>query len=160
MPSGFTQHKLAFKGATIMNIQRYNAADLNTLMDKITRNSIGMEEYFDRLFKLHETQTNYPPYNLIQVNNVESHLEIALAGFKKGEVNVFTEYGKLFVEGQREDTESEKTFIYKGVASRSFKRAWTLSDDTEVRDVTFEDGLLRIVLGKIVPDHHQRKDYL
>jgi molecular chaperone IbpA len=91
---------------------------------------------------------------------VESHVEIALAGCKKGEVNVFTEYGKLFVEGQKVDTESEKTFIHKGVASRSFKRAWTLSDDTEVREVTFEDGLLRIVLGKIVPEHHARKDYL
>jgi molecular chaperone IbpA len=143
-----------------MNIQRYTAADLNTLMDKITRNSIGMDEYFDRLFNLHETTKNYPPYNLIQVNNVESHLEIALAGFKKGEVNVFTEYGKLFVEGQREDTESEKTFVHKGLAQRSFQRAWTLSDDTEVREVTFEDGLLRIVLGKIVPEHHSRKDYL
>jgi molecular chaperone IbpA len=143
-----------------MNIQRYTAADLNTLMDKITRNSIGMDEYFDRLFNLHETTKNYPPYNLIQINNVESHLEIALAGFKKGEVNVFTEYGKLFVEGQREDTESEKTFIHKGLAQRSFQRAWTLSDDTEVREVTFEDGLLRIVLGKIVPEHHSRKDYL
>jgi molecular chaperone IbpA len=160
MPKGSTQHKLAFKGATIMNFQRYTAADLPALMDKINKHSIGMDEYFDRLFKLHETQTNYPPYNLIQVNNVESHLEIALAGFKKGEVNVFTEYGKLFVEGQREDTESEKTFIHKGVASRSFKRAWTLSDDTEVRDVSFEDGLLRIVLGKVVPEHHARKDYL
>ena len=143
-----------------MNFQRYTAADLPALMDKINKHSIGMDEYFDRLFKLHETTTNYPPYNLIQVNNVESHLEIALAGFKKGEVNVFTEYGKLFVEGQREDTESEKTFIYKGVASRNFKRAWTLSDDTEVRDVSFEDGLLRIVLGKVVPEHHARKDYL
>ena len=143
-----------------MNFQRYTAADLPALMDKINKHSIGMDEYFDRLFKLHETTTNYPPYNLIQVNNVESHLEIALAGFKRGEVNVFTEYGKLFVEGQREDTESEKTFIHKGVASRSFKRAWTLSDDTEVRDVSFEDGLLRIVLGKVVPEHHSRKDYL
>ena len=142
------------------NLTRYTAADLNTLMDKITRNSIGMDEYFDRLFNLHETTKNYPPYNLIQVNNVESHLEIALAGFKKGEVNVFTEYGKLFVEGQREDTESDKTFIHKGLAQRSFQRAWTLSDDTEVKDVVFEDGLLRIVLGKIVPEHHQRKDYL
>jgi molecular chaperone IbpA len=160
MPKGSTQYKLALKGATIMNFQRYAAADLPTLMDKINKNSIGMDEYFDRLFKLHETSTNYPPYNLIQVNNVESHLEIALAGFKKGEVNVFTEYGKLFVEGQKEDTESEKTFIHKGLASRSFKRAWTLSDDTEVRDVSFEDGLLRIVLGKVVPEHHARKDYL
>ena len=142
------------------NLTRYAAADLPALMDRSTRNSIGMDEYFDRLFNLHETTTNYPPYNLVQVNNVESHLEIALAGFKKEEVNVFTEYGKLFVQGQKEDTESDRTFIHKGLASRSFQRAWTLSDDTEVREVSFEDGLLRIVLGKIVPEHHQRKDYL
>ena len=142
------------------NLARYTAADLSALMDKITRNSIGMDEYFDRIFNLHETSTNYPPYNLIQVNNVESHLEIALAGFKKEEVHAYTEYGKLFVEGQKADTETDRTFIHKGVASRSFKRAWTLSDDTEVREVTFEDGLLRIVLGKIVPEHHARKDYI
>ena len=142
------------------NLGRYHAADLSALMDKITKNSIGMDEYVDRLFNLHETTKNYPPYNLIQVNNVESHLEIALAGFKKGEVNVFTEYGKLFVEGQKEDTDTDKTFVHKGLAQRSFQRAWTLSDDTEVRDVVFEDGLLRIVLGKIVPEHHARKDYL
>ena len=128
------------------NLARYTAADLPALMDRITRNSIGMDEYFDRLFNLHETTKNYPPYNLIQINNVESHLEIALAGFKKGEVNVYTEYGKLFVEGQKEDTESERTFIHKGLASRSFQRAWTLSDDTEVRNVVFEDGLLRLSL--------------
>jgi molecular chaperone IbpA len=139
---------------------KYNAADLDRLMDKITRNTIGMDEYFDRIFNLHETTSNYPPYNLIQINNVESHLELALAGFKKEEVNVFTEYGKLFVEGQKADAETDRTFIHKGVAQRSFKRAWTLSDDTEVREVSFEDGLLRIVLGKVVPDHHTRKDYL
>ena len=142
------------------NLTRYTVADLPTLLDKITRNSIGMDEYFDRLFNLHETTTNYPPYNLVQVNNVESRLEIALAGFKKEEVHVFTEYGKLFVEGKKSDTESDRTFIHKGVASRSFTRAWTLSDDTEVREVTFEDGLLVIRLGKIVPEHHTRKDYL
>ena len=142
------------------NLMRYTASDLPALMDRINRNSIGMDEYFDRLFNLHETATNYPPYNLVQVNNVESLLEIALAGFKKEEVNVFTEYGKLFVEGQKSDSETERTFVHKGVASRSFKRAWTLSDDTEVREVTFEDGLLVIRLGKVVPEHHARKDYL
>ena len=142
------------------NLTRYTAADLPELMERITRNSIGMDEYFDRLFNLHETSKNYPPYNLIQVNNVESRLEIALAGFKRGEVNAFTEYGKLFVEGQKEDTESDRTYVHKGVASRSFKRAWTLSDDTEVKEVIFEDGLLTITLGKIVPEHHARKDYL
>ena len=142
------------------NLMKYNAADLDRLMDKITRNTIGMDEYFDRIFNLHETTSNYPPYNLIQINNVESHLELALAGFKKEEVNVFTEYGKLFVEGQKADAETDRTFIHKGLAQRSFQRAWTLSDDTEVREVSFENGLLRIVLGKVVPDHHTRKDYL
>jgi molecular chaperone IbpA len=129
-------------------------------MERINKHSIGMDEYFNRLFNLHETTSNYPPYNLVQVNNVESHLEIALAGFKKEEVHAYTEYGKLFVEGEKVDAETDRTFIHKGVASRSFKRAWTLSDDTEVREVTFEDGLLRIILGKIVPEHHARKDYL
>ena len=139
------------------DLTRYTAADLPSLFDKITKNSIGLDEYFDRV--LNNSVTNYPPYNLIQVNNVESLLEIALAGFKKEEVNVFTEYGKLYVTGQKSESE-DKTFIHKGLAQRSFQRAWTLSDDTEVRDVSFEDGLLRIILGKIVPEHHARKNYL
>ena len=142
------------------NLTRYTAADLSTLMDKINRNSIGLDEYFDRVFKLHETTSNYPPYNLVQVSSVESRLELALAGFKKEEVYVYTQDGKLFVEGQKEDKETETQYLHKGLAQRSFNRAWTLSDDTEVRSVAFEDGLLTIVLGKIVPEHHQRKDYL
>jgi molecular chaperone IbpA len=145
---------------TNLATSRFTSADLPALMDRITRNSIGMDEYFDRLFNLHETTSNYPPYNLVQVSNVESRLEIALAGFKKSEVNVFTEYGKLFVEGQKEDKETESQYVHKGLAQRSFKRAWTIADDTEVKDVVFEDGLLSIELRKIVPQHHQRKDYL
>jgi molecular chaperone IbpA len=142
------------------NLTRYTSADLSTLMDKITRNSIGLDEYFDRIFSLHETTTNYPPYNLVQVSNVESRLELALAGFKKKEVYVYTQDGKLFVEGQKEDKETESNYLHKGLAQRSFTRSWTLSDDTEVRSVDFEDGLLSITLGRIVPDHHKRKDYL
>ena len=142
------------------NLMRYGAADIPQLLDRINRNSIGMDEYFDRLFNIHESSTNYPPYNLIQVSNVESRLEIALAGFKKEEVNVYTEYGKLFVEGQKESKEDTTSYVHRGMAQRSFTRAWTLSDDTEIRSVTFEDGLLSVELGKVVPEHHARKDYL
>jgi len=142
------------------NLARYTAADLPTLMDKITRNSIGLDEYFDRLFTIHETTSNYPPYNLVQVSNVESRLELALAGFKKKEVYVYTQDGKLFIEGQKEDKETDTRYVHKGLAQRSFTRSWTLSDDTEVRSVDFEDGLLTVTLGRIVPDHHKRKDYL
>ena len=141
------------------NLMRYTAADLPALLDRINRNSIGLDEYFDRVFKLHETTSNYPPYNLVQVSNVESRLEIALAGFKKAEVNVYTQDGKLFVEGQKEDKETGTEYLHRGMAQRSFTRAWTLSDETEVRSVEFEDGLLVIELGKIVPEHHQRKDW-
>ena len=142
-----------------MNLQRYRAADLGDLMDRITKNSIGMDTYFDKFFT--ETITNYPPYNLIQVNNTESRLEIALAGFKKDEVKVYTEYGKLFVEGQRKtDQDTGSEYIHQGLAQRNFKREWALSEDVEVREVQFKDGLLTVKLGKIVPEHHARKDYL
>ena len=141
------------------NITRYNAAALSQLMDRIVKNSIGMDDYFDRFWGA-DTQSNYPPYNLVQVNNVESRLEIALAGFKKKEVHVYTEYGKLFVEGIKEDKETDAEFVHKGLAQRSFTRAWTIADDCEVRSVRFDNGLLTVDLGKIVPEHHQRKDFL
>ena len=161
MPSGSTKHKLAFKGATIMTaLARYHAANLPELMERIQRNGIGMEDYLDRFFNLHDTNSNYPPYNIVQINNVESRLEIALAGFKKDEVKVYTEFGKLSVQGKKEESKDDGEFVYKGLAQRSFTRQWTLADDTEVRSVEFADGLLTVELGKIVPDHHARKNYL
>ena len=141
------------------DLMKYNAANFNQLLDRINRNSIGMEEYFDRLFNLHETTTNYPPYNLVTVSNVESRLELALAGFKKKEVYVYTQDGKLFVEGQKEDKETGTEYVHRGVAQRSFTRTWTLSDETEVRSVVFEDGLLNVTLGKVVPEAHRRKEW-
>ena len=141
------------------NLARYTSADLPQLMDRITKNSIGLDNFFDTFFD-QDVTTNYPPYNLIHVNNVESRLEIALAGFKKKEVKVYTEYGKLFVTANKEDKESSTEYVHKGLAQRSFERAWTLSEDVEIKDVTFEDGLLTATLGKIVPEHHSRKEYL
>ena len=140
-------------------LARYHAANLPELFDKISRNSIGMDDYLNKFWDS-PTTSNYPPYNLIEVNNVESRLEIALAGFKKDELQVFTEFGKLYVEGKKEESKDVGEFVHKGLAQRSFTRVWTISDDTEVRGVRFDDGLLVVELGKIVPDHHARKDYL
>ncbi len=141
------------------NLTRYRAADLPQLMEKISRNSIGLDNFFDTFFD-QDVTTNYPPYNLIHVNNVESRLEIALAGFKKKEVKVYTEYGKLFVTANKESKEDKTDYVHQGLAQRSFERAWTLSDDVEVKNVDFADGLLTVTLGKIVPEHHSRKEYL
>ena len=141
------------------NIQRYSASDLPELMEKIARNSIGLDDYIQQFWNTN-ANANYPPYNIVHVNNVESRLEIALAGFKKEEVAVYTEYGKLFVEGKKEDTDTKTEYHHRGLAQRSFKRSWTISEDVEITSVEFEDGLLSVRLGKIIPEHHARKDWL
>ena len=141
-------------------LQRYHAANLPELMEKINKNSIGLDDYFDRFFNSDFPQSNYPPYNLIQLNNHESKLEIALAGFKKDELKVFTEFGKLYVEGKKEESENVGEYVHKGLAQRSFERVWTVSDDTKVGSVKLVDGLLTVELNKIVPEHHSRKNYL
>tara|TARA_B100001109_G_scaffold42186_1_gene33458 strand:- start:202 stop:633 length:432 start_codon:yes stop_codon:yes gene_type:complete len=140
-------------------LARYHAANLPELFDKITKNSIGMDDYLNQFWDS-TTTSNYPPYNLVQLNNHESKLEIALAGFKKDEVKVYTEFGKLYVEGKKEESEVDGTFVHKGLAQRDFQRVWTITDDTKIGSVKFEDGLLTVELKKIVPDHHARKEYL
>ncbi len=135
----------------------YRAKDLAELFDRITTNSIGLDRTIQNFWE--STNSSYPPFNIIQENNHESTLEIALAGFKKKEVKVYTEHGKLIVEGKK-DEKKENEYVHRGMAQRSFQRGWQLTDDVEIKEVTFEDGLLSINLGKVVPEHHARKDYL
>ena len=135
----------------------YRAKDLAELFDKITSNSIGLDRTIQNFWE--STNASYPPFNIIQENNHESTLEIALAGFKKKEVKVYTEHGKLIVEGKK-DEKKENEYVHRGMAQRSFQRGWQLTDDVEIKEVSFEDGLLSIHLGKVVPEHHARKDYL
>ena len=135
----------------------YRAKDLAELFDKITTNSIGLDRTIQNFWE--STNSSYPPFNIIQENNHESTLEIALAGFKKKEVKVYTEHGKLIVEGKK-DEKKENEYVHRGMAQRSFQRGWQLTDDVEIKEVSFEDGLLSISLGKVVPEHHARKDYL
>ena len=86
-------------------LSRYHAANLPELLERINRNSIGLDDYLNRFWD--DTNTsNYPPYNLVHLNNHESRLEIALAGFKKDEVKVYTDFGKLSVEGKKEESET------------------------------------------------------
>ena len=141
-------------------LQRYHSANLPELMKIISKNGIGMDDYLDRFFN-DDYSSNYPPYNLIHLNNVESVLELALAGFSKKDIKVYTEYGKLIIQGKKESKEGDSiNYAHQGLAQRSFNRTWQLSDDVKVKDVEFKDGLLTVKLGKIVPEHHSRKDYL
>jgi molecular chaperone IbpA len=136
-------------------LAKYQSDNVEKFLRDVDRYSIGMDEWFHRMGTLHQTESNYPPYNLVKEDSITFRLEVALAGFKKEEIIVTTESGKLFVEGQTEKEDVE--YVHQGLAKRAFTRSWTLSDDVEVRNVVFEDGLLTIELKRIIPEHQQRK---
>ena len=125
---------------------------------EIKRNSIGMDEWFKRLDTAYETHTNYPPYNLVKESSVDFRLEIALAGYKKEDIEVTTEWNKLFVDVKKvSDTDDE--YLHQGLAKRAFTRTWTLSDDVEICDTAFVDGLLTIKIKRVIPEHQKKKVY-
>ena len=138
-------------------LSKYNSANINQLMERLQRNTIGMDTYFDRIFS-YEAQS-YPPYNLVQVNEDESRLELALAGFSKDDVKVYTERGSLVVEGNK-NSEDDRTYVHRGLAQRSFTRKWNISEDTEVSEVTFDNGLLVVTLSRVIPESRKKKFFL
>ena len=128
-------------------------------LDTIHRNSIGLEDWMRRLDNAFEAgDVNYPPYNLVKETDTRFRLELAIAGFNKDDVEVTTESNKLTVEGKQKDADTAE-YVYRGLASRDFTRTWTLSDDVEVNEVDFTNGLLTVRLNKIIPDHQKRKVY-
>ena len=128
-------------------------------LDSIQRNTIGLEDWITRFDNAFETsKVNYPPYNLIKESDTRFRLELAVAGFNKEDVEVTTEYNKLTVEAKQEDSATDE-YLHRGLAARAFNRSWTLSDDVEIDEVTFTNGLLTVRLNKIVPDHQKRKVY-
>ena len=138
-------------------LTKYNSANINQLMERLQRNTIGMDNYFDRIFS-YEAQS-YPPYNLVQISEDESRLELALAGFTSEEVKVYTEKGNLVIEGSKESTDGRE-YVHRGVAQRSFTRSWGIAEDTEVSNVSFENGLLIVTLTRVVPESRRRKFFL
>jgi len=125
---------------------------------EIQRNSIGLDEWFKRFDTVYESHTNYPPYNLIKESNVDFRLEIALAGYKREDIEVTTEWNKLFVEAKKSGN-SDDEYLHQGLAKRAFTRTWTLSDDVEVKDVSYVDGLLTVKLNRVIPEHQKKKVY-
>jgi len=127
-------------------------------LSAIQRNSIGLDEWFRRFDSAFETHTNYPPYNLIKESETNFGLEVALAGYKKEDIEVSSEWNKLTIETKRQDDVVDQ-YVHRGLAKRAFTRSWTLSDDVVVGDVSFVDGLLTIKLDRVIPEHQKKKVY-
>lgn len=105
---------------------------------------------------------NYPPFNIINLENNKTLVEFALAGFNRDELKVYTENGKLFVVGQKSESETKNdlNYQYRGFARRSFSRELAISDNSLVECVHFEDGVLTIIFERVLPESKKRKDYL
>ncbi len=136
------------------NLARYRSGDINTFLKDIDRYSIGLDKFFDS-FNTIQQDVNYPPYNLVKVDENTFSLELALAGFAEDEVKVYTENSQLVIEAAKADTD-QREYVHRGLAARSFTRTWTLSDDVEVKEVKFENGILAVALVRIVPENHKR----
>ena len=139
-------------------LARYRSGDINTFLRDIDRYSIGLDRIFDS-FNAVNQDVNYPPYNLVKVDENTFSLELALAGFAEDEVKVYTENGQLIVEAAKADAD-KREYVHRGLAARSFTRTWTLSDDVEVSDVKFVNGVLAVTLNRLVPERHQKRFFL
>ena len=126
----------------------------------IQKNSIGMDEWFKKFDSAFDTHTNYPPYNLVKESSDKFRLEIALAGYKKEDIGVFTEENILTLDAAEDKKSKNDTeYIHRGIAKRRLKRTWTLSNDVVLGDVSYIDGLLTIKLNRVIPENPKRKVY-
>ena len=132
---------------------------LDTFWKEYAPHAVGLDDVFNRLDALSGHNINYPPYNLIKHDSSNFTIEVALAGFKREEIEVSTEQNILRVASKVEKRDSDRTYIHKGLSKRSFSHSWQLADDVRVSSVDFADGLLTISLEKIIPEHQKKTVY-
>jgi molecular chaperone IbpA len=110
---------------------------------------------FDRLVEDFTNLNNsgYPPYNVETVGETQYQITLALAGFKRDELNITVKEGLLTIEGNKAEVESEdRKYLHRGIANRNFTRSWKLAEYVEVLDATMEDGMLYVLLERKVPE--------
>ena len=125
-------------------------------INQITPFSVGFDRVFDRLVDYDSSYTGgFPPYNIRKTDDYKHVIEIALAGFSKDEIKVVLTDGVLEIKSSELPAveKPKDDFVHKGIAKRAFTRKFTLADDIEVKDAKLENGLLRIDLEQIVPEH-------
>jgi molecular chaperone IbpA len=121
---------------------------------------VGFEDQFNKIAKLHDDVTknipNYPPYNIKKVAENQYVIEVAVAGFAKSEIEVEFADDKLIVRGNAQEDNSSD-WLYKGIATRNFTRTFALNDQIEIKDAALFNGMLKIALERIIPEHKKAK---
>jgi len=120
---------------------------------------VGFDDTYNRMAKFHDDMTknipNYPPYNIRKVEDNRYVIELAVAGFAKSDIEVTFEDNKLIISGKAQ--EDNDNFLFKGIANRAFTRTFFLDDTVEINDAAMINGMLKIALEKIIPEHKKPK---
>jgi molecular chaperone IbpA len=119
--------------------------------------AVGFDNIFDEMLRSSQVNTNYPPYNIVKHSEDTFSIELAVAGFKDGEVNITTERNQLVVEGKQVQALDEPEYLHRGISARSFVRTWTLADHVEVTGAKSENGILTISLERKIPEEQKPK---
>jgi molecular chaperone IbpA len=109
-------------------------------------------EEFDNLLGQGTKIQTYPPYNIIKEDNETYTIEIAVSGFKRDEIEITSEGGKLYVNGAIKTARTSDKYLHRGIGTRDFSHKFVLSDTVVVRDADIVDGLLVINLENIIPE--------
>ncbi len=135
------------------NLIRFTSADF----DPFRKMSVGFDRVFDQLTNgSHWESPSYPPYNIVRVDRYNHIIELAVAGFKKSELDIELEKNILTIKGESDSSEKQK-LVHQGIASRSFHRRFSVSDNVEVRGASLEDGILSIHMEEVVPEEEKPK---
>ncbi len=116
---------------------------------------VGFDDTYNRLAKIHDDLThnipNYPPYNIKKIEDNKYVIELAVAGFARQDIEITIENNKLIIKGNSAD--DNDNFIFKGIANRAFTRTFALDEQIEIKDAALFNGMLKIALDRIVPEH-------
>jgi molecular chaperone IbpA len=125
-------------------------------LSPLYRNSIGIDNWIARVLDQidHTGQNNYPPYNIIKHDDNTFEVQVAVAGFGEGEVEVSVKDGNLVIAGEKQpEAQMVGTeYLHQGISARRFIRTFSLADYVEVVDATSRDGILTVRLERKLPE--------
>jgi molecular chaperone IbpA len=122
---------------------------------------VGFDDQFNRMAKMHDDLTknipNYPPYNIKKTGDNTYVIEIAVAGFARQDIEIELDGGNMVIKGSAKNEEEENSFLYRGIANRNFTRTFALEDQIEIKDAEMFNGMLKVFLERIIPEHKKPK---
>ena len=119
---------------------------------------IGFNREMERLsnVQLASRQTNYPPYDLLKLDDDTYKLSLAVAGFSKSDIDVSVDNGTLIIKGEIAEV-IDAEVVHKGIAGRKFTRTFALGEYMEVTGAEMEDGMLHINIDRVIPEDKKPK---